>query len=151
MTCAQGAGEVAHADWGVRRPPRHDPSANDCVAGTADQFDHNDTSLDPSVLPLVAWQVSHCHLSTFLVLSSEYRIAVQAGSANVWVSETRFDELHVPQADILMAASAYRHHDMPPPPTKWTPHRHHRHIVHTATHLDPVPVPAVKGFYGGPR
>ena len=127
---------------------------------TAGQLDHTDTSSDPSVLPPIDGQVFRCHLSTFLVLSSEYRIAVQAGSAYREVSETRFDELHLTQGDLLVAASTCPHHGMPPPPpnglphkgvifTQWTPDKHHRHIIKKATHLDPVLVPAVKGFTGG--
>ena len=58
---------------------------------------------------------------------------------------------------MLVVASTCHHHGMPPPPplgcqgvifTKWTPDKHHRHIVKNATHLDPLPVPAVKGFTG---
>ena len=83
---------------------------------TADQLDHIDTCRDPSVLPPVDGQVSHCHLSTFLVLSSEYRIAVQAGSAYGEASDTRFDELHLTQGALLVVTSTSRHHGMPPTP-----------------------------------
>ena len=32
--------------------------------------------------------------------------------------------------------------------TQWTPDKHHQHIVKNATHLGPVPLPAIKGFTG---
>ena len=83
---------------------------------TADQLDHTDTSRDSSTLPLADGQVSRWHLSCFLLLSSEYRIVVQAGSAYGEVSETRFDELHLTQGDVLVAASTCRHHWMAPTP-----------------------------------
>ena len=88
---------------------------------TVDHLDHTDTSKDPSVLPPADGQVSRCHLSTFLVLSSEYRIAVQAGSAYGEVSETHFDDLHLTQGDLLVAASTCRHHGIPPPPNHGGP------------------------------
>ena len=88
---------------------------------TADQLVHTDTSRDLSVLPLADGQVSCCYLATFLVLSSEYRIAVQVGSAYGETTETRFDELHLTQRDLLVGASTCRQHGTPPPPngTLW--------------------------------
>ena len=83
---------------------------------TADQLDDTDTYRDPSVLPPSDGQVSQCHLSTFLVWSPEYGIAVQAGFAGGEVSDTRFDELPLTQGDLLVVTSTYRHHAMPPPP-----------------------------------
>ena len=82
---------------------------------TADQLDHTDFCRDPSVLPLVDGQVSGCHLSTFLVLSSEYQIVVQLGSAYIEVSDTRFNELHLTQGYMLVVTSTCRHHGTPPP------------------------------------
>ena len=48
---------------------------------TTDQLDCTDACHDPSVLPSNDGQVSCCYLSTFLVLSPEYSIIVQVGSA----------------------------------------------------------------------
>ena len=53
-----------------------------------DQFDHTDTCRGHCVLPLVDGQVSRSHLSTFLVLSSEYRMEVQASSVFSKVRDT---------------------------------------------------------------
>ena len=81
---------------------------------TADQIDHTDTSRDPCVLPPVDGQVSRCHLSTLLVLSSEYWIAVQAGSVYGEVSETRFDESHL--TEIRWWRHPHATMACPPPP-----------------------------------
>ena len=83
---------------------------------TIDQFDHTDTCRDPSVVPPADGQVSRCHLSTPFVLSSEYRIAVQASFAYSEASDTRFDELHLTQGDLLVVMSTSRHQGTPPPP-----------------------------------
>ena len=70
---------------------------------------------DRFVLPLVDGQVSRCHLSSLVVLSCEYRIAVQGGSAYGEVGDTRLDEWHLTRGDLLVVPSTCRHHGMPPP------------------------------------
>ena len=85
---------------------------------TAHQLDHTAASWDPSVLPRANGQVSRCHLSIFLVLSSEYRIVVQAGFAYGEVCDTLSDDLRLTQGDLLLVASTCPHPmaSAPPPP-----------------------------------
>ena len=83
---------------------------------TTDQPNYTHTCRESRMLSPIDGQVSRCHLSPFFVMSPENRIVVQAGSTYGEVKDTRFDELHFTQGDLVVVTSTYRHHGMPPPP-----------------------------------
>ena len=49
--------------------------------GSGPQLPHTDVATHPEVLPPDNRDISGCHLSSFLCLSEEYQVAVQAGTA----------------------------------------------------------------------
>ena len=91
----EGGGQAAHAYWGFRDLHHMTPTLLIVSQDAVDQLEHTDTSRDLPVPPPANGKVSSCHLCTFLVLSSEYRIALQAGSAYIAVTATRIDESHL--------------------------------------------------------
>ena len=51
------------------------------AAESGDQLPHTDVSTAPDMLPPLDRHPSTCHISTFVALSSQYLINVQAGTA----------------------------------------------------------------------
>ena len=49
--------------------------------GSGAQLPHSDVATHPEVLPPDDRDISGCHVSTFLCLSEDYQVAVQAGTA----------------------------------------------------------------------
>ena len=94
--------------------------------------------------------ISGCHLSSFLCLSEDYEVAVQAGTALGEAGEARWDTIQLQRGDTLLMVATSRHHGLPAlPDTKdglrgfffnlWTPDPRHRHHQPNTTHLDPTP------------
>ena len=85
-------------------------------AGSGDQLPHTDVSTAPHMLPACARNPSSCHISTFVALSPQYRINVQAGTALGEATEERWDEVLLQQGEVLVLASPARYHGLPSPP-----------------------------------
>ena len=49
--------------------------------GSGPRLPHTDVATHPEVLPPNSRDISGCHLSSFLCLSEDYHVAVQAGTA----------------------------------------------------------------------
>ena len=88
---------------------------------------------------------SSCHISTFVALSPQYRLNIQAGTALVEATEERWDEVLLEQGEVLVMVSTARHHGLPSPPgqkmqaalfTQRTPDRRHSGVKANMTHLD---------------
>ena len=86
--------------------------------GSGAQLPHSDLATHPEVPPpLASRDISGCHLSSFLYLSEDYQVAVQAGTALGEAGEARWDTIQLQRGDmlLLMVASG-RHHGLPAPP-----------------------------------
>ena len=59
---------------------------------------------------------SRCHISTFVALSPQYFINVQAGTPLGEAKEEMWDEVLLQQGEVLVLVSTARHHGLPPPP-----------------------------------
>ena len=123
-------------------------------AGSGPQLPHTDVATNPEVLPPDNKDISGCHLSSFLCLSEEYQIAVQAGTALGDAGELQWDTIQLQRVDMLLMVATSRHHGMPTLPNSkdvlqgalfnlWTPDAKHRHHQPNTTHLDPLPPEAL--------
>ena len=115
-------------------------------AASGDQLPHTDVSTAPDMLPLLDRHPSSCHISTFVALSPQYRLNIQAGTALGEATEERWDEVLLQQGEVLVMVSTARHHGLPSPPgqkmqgalfTQWTPNRRHSGVKPNTRHLDP--------------
>ena len=118
--------------------------------GTGSQLPHADVARGPEVLPPYDRDISGCHLRSFLCLSQEYQVQVQAGTALGEAAVVRWDTIHLQRGDMLLMVATCRHHGMPALPgakdglqralfNLWTPDAKHRHHQPDTTHLDPPP------------
>ena len=57
--------------------------------GSGAQLPHSDVAIHPEVLPPNSRDISACHLGSFLCLSENYQVAVQAGTALGEAGEAR--------------------------------------------------------------
>ena len=123
------------------------------------QLPHSDVATHPEVLLRDSRDISGCHLSSFLCLSKDYQVAVQAGTALGEPGEARWDTIQLQRGGMLLMVATSRHHGLPAPPyakdalqgaffTLWTPDRGHRHHQPNTTHLDPTPPKEALGFAG---
>ena len=85
-------------------------------AESGDQLPHTDVSTAPDMLPPLDRHPSSCHISTFLALSPQYRLNIQAGTALGEATEERWDEVLLQQREVLVMVSTARHHRLPSPP-----------------------------------
>ena len=81
--------------------------------GSEPQLPHTDVATHPEVLPPHDREVGGCHLSSFLCLSEDYRVAVQAGTAPGEAGETRRDTVELHRGDMLLMVATSRHHGLP--------------------------------------
>ena len=90
---------------------------------------------------------SSCHISTFVALSPQYRLNIQAGTALGEATEEGWDEVLLEQGEVLVMVSTARHRGLPSPPgqtmqgalfTQLTPDRRHSGVKPNTTHLDPL-------------
>ena len=61
--------------------------------GSGVHLPHTDVATHPKVLPPDDTDIPGCHLSTFLCLSEDYQVAVQAGTALGEAGEVRWDTI----------------------------------------------------------
>ena len=71
-----------------------------------------DPPFGPEVLPPHKWEVSGCHLSSFLCLSEDYQVAVHAGSALGEAGEACWDIVELHRGDMLLMVATSRHYGM---------------------------------------
>ena len=82
-------------------------------AQSGDQLPHTDVSTAPDMLPPRDRNPSSCDISTFVALSPQYLIKVQAGTALGEATEERWDEVLL-QRGVLVLIITARHHAPPP-------------------------------------
>ena len=80
------------------------------AAESGDQLPNTDVSTAPDMLPARDLTPSGCHIATFVALSPQYRINVQAGTALGEATEERWDEVLLQQGEVLVLVSAALHH-----------------------------------------
>ena len=118
--------------------------------GSGPQLSHTDVATHPEVLPPHDREVGGCHLSSFLCLSEDYQVAVQAGTALGEAGEARWDTVELHPGDMLLMVATSRHHGLPALPDSkdglqgalfnlWTPDPRHKHHQANTTHLDAIP------------
>ena len=118
--------------------------------GCGPQLPHTDVATQPEVLPPNSRDISGCRLSSFLCLSENYQVAVQAGMALGEAGEARRDTIQLYRGDMLLMVATSRHHGLPTLPDSedglqgdffnlWTPHPRHRHQQPNTTHPDHTP------------
>ena len=118
--------------------------------GSGPQLPHNDVATHPEVLPPHDREVGARHLSSFLCLSEDYQVAVQAGTALGEAGEARWDTVELHRGDMLLMVATSRHHGLPALPDAkdglqgalfnlWTPDPRHKHHQPNTTHLDATP------------
>ena len=125
-------------------------------AESGDPLPHTDVSTSPDMLPDCDRNPSSCHISTFVALSPQYRIHVEAGTALGEAKEERWDEVLLQQGEVpVLVSTARDHHVLPSAPgqemqgalfTQWTPDRRHSGVKPNITHLDPPPPPGAQGL-----
>ena len=114
------------------------------------QLPHTNVATHPEVLPPHNREVSGCQPSSFLCLSEDYQVAVQAGTALGEAGEARWDTVELHRGDMLLMVATSRHHGLPALPdskdglqgavlTLWTPDPRHKHHQANTTHLDATP------------
>ena len=84
--------------------------------GIGPQLPHTDVATHPEVLPPNSRDISGCHLTSFLCLSEDYQVAVQAGTAVGEAREARSDTVELQRGDILLMVATSRHHGLLAPP-----------------------------------
>ena len=77
--------------------------------GSGAQLPHSDLATHPEGLPPDSRDISGCHLSSFLCVSQDYQVAVEAG-------ETRWDTIQLQREDMLLMVATSRHHGLHAPP-----------------------------------
>ena len=118
--------------------------------GSGPQLPDCDVATHPEVLPPNSTDISGCHLSSFLCLSEDCQVAVQAGTALGEAGEAGWDTIELQRGDMLLMVATSRHHGLPTLPDSkdgpqgalfhlWTPHRAHKHHQPNTTHLNPPP------------
>ena len=118
--------------------------------GSGPQLPHSDFATQPEVLAPNSNDISGCHLSSFLCLSEDYKVAVQAGTALGEAGEAPQDTIELHRGDTLLTVATSCHHGLPALPDSkdglqgallhlWTPDRAHKHHQPNTTHLDPPP------------
>ena len=81
--------------------------------GSGPQLPHTDVATHPEVLPPHDEEVGGCHLSSFLCLSEDYQVAVQAGTALGEAGDARWDTVELHRGDMLLMVATSRHHGLP--------------------------------------
>ena len=75
------------------------------------QLPHSDVATHPEVLPPNSRDISGCPLSSFLCLSEDYQVAVQAGTALGEAEEARWDTIELqrggPNPNLARSVSAH--------------------------------------------
>ena len=118
--------------------------------GSGPQLPHTNVATHPEVLPPNSRDISGCHLSSFLCLSEDYKVAVQAGTALGEAAEARLDTVELQRGDMLLMVATSRHHGLPALPDSkdglqgavfhlWTPDPRHKHHQPNTTHPDLTP------------
>ena len=70
--------------------------------GSGPQLPHTDVATHPEVPPPHDKEGGACHLSSFLCLSEDYQVAVQAGTALGEAGEARWDTVELHRGDMLL-------------------------------------------------
>ena len=76
--------------------------------GSGPQLPHTDVATHADVLPPSDRAVGDCHLSSFLCLSEDYQVAVQAGTALGEAGEARWDTVQLHRGDMLAADGGHQ-------------------------------------------
>ena len=84
--------------------------------GSGARLPRADVATHPEVLPPDSRDIWGCHLSRFLCLSQNYKVAVLAGTALGEVGEARWDTIQLQRGDMLLMVAISRHHGLPAPP-----------------------------------
>ena len=123
--------------------------------GSGLQLPHTDVATHPEVLPCNSRDISGCHLSSFLCLSDNYQVAVQAGTALGEAGVARWDTVALQRGDMLLMVATSRHHGLRALPDSkdglqgalfhlWIPDRAHKYHQPNTTHLYPPPKEALE-------
>ena len=118
--------------------------------GSGLQLPHTDIATHREALSPYGRDISGCHLSSFLCLSEEYQVRVQAGTALGEAAAVRWDTIELHRGDMLLMVATSRHHGMPTLPGArdglqgarfklWTLDAKHRHHQPNTTQLDLTP------------
>ena len=78
--------------------------------GSGAQLPHTYVANHPEVLHPDNCDSSGCHLSSFLCLSEDYQVAVQAGTAPGHAGEMRWDTIQLQRGGMLLMVATSRHH-----------------------------------------
>ena len=81
--------------------------------GSGVQLPHTDVATHPEVPPPDNRDIPRCHLSSFLCVSEDYQVAVQAGTALGVAGEAQWDTIQLQRGDMLLMVATSRHHGMP--------------------------------------
>ena len=130
--------------------PRTPGSVIVASVGSGAQLPHSDVATHPEVLPPNRNDISGCHLSSFLCLSEDYQVALQAGTALGEAGDARWDTTQLQRGDMLLMVATSRHHGLPALFDSqdglqgalfnlWTPDHAHKHHQPNTTHLDSTP------------
>ena len=84
--------------------------------GSGAQLPYSDVATHPEVLPPDTSDISGYHPSSFLCLSEDYQVAVQAWTALGEAGEARWDAIQLQRGDMLLMVATSRHHGLPAPP-----------------------------------
>ena len=116
--------------------------------GSGSQLPHTDVATHPEVLPPDTRDISGCHLSSFLCLSGDCQVAVQAGTGLGEAGDARWGTIQLQRGNMLLMVATSRHHALPALPNSkdglhgaffslWNPDPRHRHHQPNTPHLDP--------------
>ena len=84
--------------------------------GSGSQLPHTDVATHHEVLPPYDRDISGCHPSSFLCLSEEYQVQVQAGTAVGEAADVRWDTIQLQRGDVLLMVATTHHHAWDPCP-----------------------------------
>ena len=118
--------------------------------GSGPQLPHTDIATHPKELPTYERDISGYHLSSFLCLSEDYQVRVQAGTALGEGAEVCWDTIELHRGNMLLLVAITRHHGMHALPGArdglqgalfhlWSLDAKHHHHQPNTTHLDPTP------------
>ena len=84
--------------------------------GSGAKVRHSDVTTQPEVLSPDSRDISGCPLSSFLCLSEDYQVAVQAATALGEAGEARWDTIQLQRGGVPVMVASSRQHGLPAPP-----------------------------------